>query len=293
MKYPVNYRGATVLLILTLYLFSSFAAEDHDNEEAATGMHGGRLHEDGDFAIELAIYEQGVLPEYRAWAFSNGEQLAPGSWQLSVQLTRLGGQVDSFNFSPNGDYLLGDREVTEPHSFDVHVDATYQGRSYSFEYESLEGRAEISAAMAATMGIGVHVASSQILHLTELLYGKISPDPKQVSHITARYPGLIMSVNPELGDTVNAGDLVVTVEANDSLQTYEITAPISGVVVDSHANPGEYAGEQHLLTIANYRDVWADLNVFPGQAQRVRAGQEVILRMGELTADSSIRYLNP
>ena len=293
MKYPVNYRGATVLLILTLYLFSSFAAEDHDNEEAATGMHGGRLHEDGDFAIELAIYEQGVLPEYRAWAFSNGEQLAPGSWQLSVQLTRLGGQVDSFNFSPNGDYLLGDREVTEPHSFDVHVDATYQGRSYSFEYESLEGRAEISAAMAATMGIGVHVASSQILHLTELLYGKISPDPKQVSHITARYPGLIMSVNPELGDTVNAGDLVVTVEANDSLQTYEITAPISGVVVDSHANPGEYVGEQHLLTIANYRDVWADLNVFPGQAQRVRAGQEAILRMGELTADSSIRYLNP
>ena len=84
-----------------------------------------------------------------------------------------------------------------------------------------------------------------------------------------------------------------TVEANDSLQTYEIRAPISGIVVDSHANPGEFAGEQSLLTIANYERVWADLNVFPGEAQDIRAGQSVELRVGELVASSAIRFLNP
>lgn len=282
------------LLSLLLLAFPAIAAQEHDEEEEpATGMHGGRLLAHDDFAVELAIFEQGVPPEYRAWAFSDDEEIAAGDWQLNVRLTRLGGQVDDFSFSSTGDYLSGDGVVAEPHSFDVLVSATYRGRTHTFEYESYEGRSHISSPLAASMGIGVHIATAQTLHQTELLYGKISPDPKQVSHITARYPGLIKSVYHELGDSVSAGELIATVEANDSLQTYEITAPISGTVVDSHANPGEYAGEQHLLTIANYQDVYADLNVFPGQAQRVRAGQEVSLRMGELTADSSIRYLNP
>lgn len=270
--------------------------QDHGDEaemEPETGIHGGRLLENGEFTVELAIYEQGVPPEYRAWAFQNEQELAPADWQLSVQLIRLGGQVDSFSFSSNGDYLLGSGVVQEPHSFDVEISANYRGRTFSWEYESHEGRSVISDSIAASMGIGVGVATAQTLHQTELLYGKISPDPTQVSHISARYPGLIKSVYPGLGDTVTAGDLIATVEANDSLQTYEITAPISGVVVDSHANPGEYAGDQHLLTIANYRDVWADLNVFPSDAQRIRAGQNVVLRMGELSTSSSIRYLNP
>ena len=287
-----RFFAASLLLVMAPAAFT----QEHGHEEEVepeTGMHGGRLLEDGEFSVELAIYEQGVPPEYRAWAFAGEQQLAPGDWQLSVQLTRLGGQLDSFSFSENGDYLLGSGVVAEPHSFDVVVSATYRGRTHSYEYESHEGRTAISASMAAAMEIGVHVATAQTLHQTDLLYGKISPDPKQVSHITARYPGLIRSVYQDLGDSVSAGDLIATVEANDSLQTYEITAPISGVVVDSHANPGEYAGEQHLLTIANYQNVWADLNVFPGEAQRIRAGQEVVLRMGELTADSSIRYLNP
>ena len=80
---------------------------------------------------------------------------------------------------------------------------------------------------------------------------------------------------PRLGDSVRQDDLIATVEANDSLQTYEIRAPISGIVVDIHANPGEFAGDQPLLTIANYSNVWVDLNVFPSEVQRIRAGQRI------------------
>ncbi|MBL4820021.1 MAG: efflux RND transporter periplasmic adaptor subunit [Gammaproteobacteria bacterium] len=284
------------LLLLTTLAFPLYSAEEHgdaEEEEFARGIHGGRLLEDGNFSVELAIFEQGIPPEYRAWAIQGDMQLEPGQWQLDVELTRLGGQVDEFRFAPNGGYLLGDAVVEEPHSFDVNVVASYQGQSYRWQFESHEGRVHLKDAMAQTMGIGVHFAEAGIIHQTRLLYGKISPDPQQVSHITARYPGLIQAVRPTLGDTVSQGDLVITVEANDSLQTYEIHAPISGVVVDSHANPGEFAGNQHLLTIANYDNVWADLNVFPGEAQVIRAGQSVELHMGELSATSTIRYLNP
>lgn len=289
-----NYLNAFLLGMLLLLAADIFAAEqEHEEGEAETGSHGGRLLEDGDFTVELAIFEQGVPPEYRAWAFIGDQEIALDDWRMSVRLSRLGGETNSFAFSSNGEYLLGDGVVEEPHSFDVEVSASYQGRDYSWEYESYEGRVVMRPDMAEAMDIGVHIASTQTLHQSLLLYGKISPDPKLVSHITARYPGLIQSVIPSLGDAVSQGDLVATIEANDSLQTYEIHAPISGIVVDSHANPGEFAGDQHLLTIANYQNVWADLNVFPGEAQRIRPGQEVNLRMGELTANSSIRYLNP
>lgn len=208
-------------------------------------------------------------------------------------MSRLGGVSDRIGFRPVGDRLTGDSSVAEPHSFEVDVTARYQGRDYHWHYASYEGRVHLSAAMAERMGVTTGVAGSGIIHQTELLYGKISPDPRQVSHITARYPGLIQAVRPALGDHVEQGDLIATVEANDSLQTYQIRAPISGVVVDSHANPGEFAGSEHLLTIADYSSVWADLNVFPRSAQRVRPGQKVALRMGRLWTSSSIRYLNP
>ncbi|PCJ24393.1 MAG: heavy metal resistance protein CzcB [SAR86 cluster bacterium] len=282
------------ILSLTLILQSGgylIAQDVHD--EIETGSHGGRLLEDGDFTVELSIFEQGVPPEYRAWAYSGQSEISPDDWDLSVQLIRLGGEINNYNFLSNGSYLLGEGVVEEPHSFDVTISANYRGQSYQWTYESYEGRIEMSFDLAEIMEIGVHTAEGKIIHQTKLLYGKISPDPTQVSHLTARYPGLIKTVNPSLGDTVEKGDLIATIEANDSLQTYELRAPISGIVVDSHANPGEYAGEQHLLTIANYQNVWADLNVFPGDIQHIKAGQNVTLHLSDITARSTIRYLNP
>lgn len=270
---------------------AEMAAEAESME--VRGAHGGRLLVDGDFTLELSIFEQGMPPEYRAWASTNGEPVDNSQWQLQVELTRLGGRIDRFEFAPLNDYLLGNAEVEEPHSFDVSVIATHSGRTYRWQYESYEGRMLLSTEMMAALSIGVQVASAGEVHQTEKLYGKISADPRQISHITARYPGIIRSVIPALGDAVKQGDLIATIEANDSLQTYDIHAPISGLVVDSHANAGEFAGEQTLLTIADYRNVWADLNVFPSSAQTIQAGQTVELRLGDLVASSSIRYLNP
>ncbi|MEQ8954233.1 MAG: efflux RND transporter periplasmic adaptor subunit, partial [Gammaproteobacteria bacterium] len=198
-----------------------------------------------------------------------------------------------FEFAADDDFLLGDAVVTEPHSFDVRVAARYQGRVYEWTYESHEGRVTMAATMAAEMELGTRVAGMETLHQRQLLYGNLSPDPNQISHITARFPGLIESVFPQLGDNVERGDLILSVEANDSLQSYEVRAPISGTVVDIHANPGEYAGTQSLMTIANYRNVWADLSVFPSDARRIRAGQMVELQLGDTVLQSSIRYLNP
>ena len=43
------------------------AAEDAAEAEFERGPNGGRLLTDGDFTLELAIFEAGVPPEFHAW----------------------------------------------------------------------------------------------------------------------------------------------------------------------------------------------------------------------------------
>ncbi|MES2605149.1 MAG: acetyl-CoA carboxylase biotin carboxyl carrier protein subunit, partial [Pseudomonadota bacterium] len=207
------------------------------------GPHNGRLLSDGDFAVELAIFEDGVPPEFHAWAYQGDQQLAAGQWQLTVRLARLGGEQNNFVFAPVGDYLLGNGVVEEPHSFDVTVTASYQGSNHSWQYESYEGRVELTSTLAQETNIGTERAGPGVLHQSILLYGKTTPDPQGISHVTARYPGLIRSISADLGQRVNVGDKLAVIEANTSLQSYTITAPIAGLVIQRHANPGEFAGE--------------------------------------------------
>ena len=46
--------------------------------ESARGPNGGRLLTDGDFTLELAIFEAGVPPEFHAWATAGGAELPAG-----------------------------------------------------------------------------------------------------------------------------------------------------------------------------------------------------------------------
>src|SRR5690606_23972593 len=97
------------------------AGEQGEGEAVEHGPHGGRMLRDGDFAIEVTIFEAGVPPRFRLYATRGGRPLPPSEVNARIELTRLGGAVDTFGFGPEGDYLAGDGIVREPHSFDVRV----------------------------------------------------------------------------------------------------------------------------------------------------------------------------
>ena len=57
---------------------------EHAEQEFERGPHGGRLLEDGELAVELTIFEEGVPPELRAYLYRDGEPRSPdGSWRAS------------------------------------------------------------------------------------------------------------------------------------------------------------------------------------------------------------------
>lgn len=251
--------------------------QGHGDDEAAKGPHGGRLLTDGDFAIELAIFEQGGPPEYRAWVTASDKPVPLAEMQLTVTLARLDGERNVFRFRPQGDFLRGDGTVDEPHSFGVTVEATHGGTTHRWQYESYEGRVRIAPESARTAGIEVETAGPRLIHDVLPLYGRVVVAPEAVRPVSARFPGVIREVRNAVGERVRAGEVLARVESNDSLRVYEVTAPIGGVVTARMANPGQQTGEAPLLTVSDTGQVWAELAVFPRDLARVQLGQPVRL----------------
>jgi len=264
-------------------------------QEPRKGPNNGRLLADGDFVVELAIFETGVPPEYRAWVTQKSAPVPPDAVQLSVELSRLDGEKNLFRFTPQDDFLRGDGVVAEPHSFDVAVVAEHAGATHRWTYDSYEGRTTIPAASADVAGIRVQTAGPQLIRDVLPLYGQLKANPDAVREVGARFPGVIRSVSKSVGDTVKAGEVLARVESNDSLQMYAVTAPIGGTLTARMANPGEQAGAAALFTVSDLSQVWAELSVFPRDLARIRVGQAVRLNAvdGDRSASGRIVRMAP
>jgi membrane fusion protein, heavy metal efflux system len=310
MKITYLYR-LTALLVLTNVLLltacSKSSEADHAYErehghesegahdEVEKGPHRGRLLKDGATIVELAIFEDGVPPEFHAWITVDGKAIPPEQAQLDVRLERLGNAVDVIAFKPQQDFLRGQSEVVEPHSFRVTVTAQVNGKPHTWAYDNFEGRVVIAAESAREAGIVVEPAGPRLIRDVLPLYGAIVVNPEASRSVTARFPGPIKTVHKSLGDAVKQGEVLATVESNESLQTYSVLAPVSGVITQRAANPGEVASSQPLFQITNMASVLAELSVFPKDLQRIRVGQRVRITAldGSRTGEAEIIRLAP
>lgn len=274
------------LLILSIIGFASPIAlrtsqalaegkEVAEAEEQERGPHNGKLFRSGDFAVELTIYEDGVPPQFRVYAYDDDELVDLSEMDLIIELSRLDGEVNTFHFTLEDDVLIGDGVVTEPHSFDVNISATYEGESYKWEFASYEGRTTISETAAKAAGLETEKAGPGIIKQYAQLTGRIALNRNTTAQVRARFAGVVKSVTVNWGDEVKKGQVLATVESNDSLRNYDITSPVDGVVLARNTNIGDVAGTDALFTIANLSNVWAEFHVFPSDMGSVKKGQKV------------------
>ncbi|MDP3458471.1 MAG: HlyD family efflux transporter periplasmic adaptor subunit, partial [Hyphomonas sp.] len=263
--------------------------------EPAKGPHGGRLLQDGAFALEVTIFETGVDPQYRIYPTLDGKAIDPSAVDLSVTLSRLGGKKDVFRFAPEAEYLKGDGVVAEPHSFDVSVLASHDGNSHTWTYESYEGRTMIADAVAAEAGVQTEPAGPGLIRERIELSGTVQLTPSATADVRAVYPGRVLRVTRTVGETVRKGDLLAEVENSSSLQTYSVRAPISGTVLERRTNAGDVAASEPLFVIGDIGAAQAELHVFPKDAGRIKPGQSVTVMLagGDLTAEGKIDSFKP
>lgn len=171
------------------------------------------------------------------------------------------------------------------------LNLAYAGEEHGHDDKKNEEVVTMSDAMALANGIVTQGVQEGVLNQTTRLYGKITPDPAALSHIRARFDGVIGNVSVNIGDSVKKGDALASVESNESLKRYAITAPFNGLVIARHANAGELSNGQVLFSIANYQRVWAQLALFPSQITAVRAKQTAVLSHSTAKQDTRINHI--
>ena len=272
-------------------------SEEHGAEEATRGEHGGRLLTQDGFTVELAIAESGTPPTYQAWLYRDGKPLPATAGSVEVRLVRLGNLRENHVLQPQADgSLLAKSVVGEPHSFDVEVLAKVEGKSLRWTYDSYEGRTSIGAKIAEASGIRVAPVQAGTIADEHEVQGLLTPVEGRVANIAARFPGPIRRLTVNVGDRVQAGQTLATVESNLSLTTYSVTSPISGVVLARNASVGSVAGEgATLFEVADLSTLWVDLHIFGADAQHIVPGVPVtVTRLSDgATAQTTLERVLP
>lgn len=162
-------------------------------------------------------------------------------------------------------------------------------------HEEEGGHIELTAEQIEAAGIQLHRVGPAVIREALPLYGVIAPNAERMRDVAARFPGVIRSVAKKIGDPVREGEELAIVEANESLETYAIAAPLAGVVTARNANPGEQTGDKTLFTVADLSTVWIELSLFPRDVVKVRVGQDVRVKSPDtgLAAGGKVVYVAP
>jgi membrane fusion protein, heavy metal efflux system len=298
MKTNLIARALGALLLIAPLAACGGGAEEtaeHGSEAAPEkGPHNGRLLKDGDFAVEMTIFEDGQEPQFRVYPTRKGKPVDPKSVQLTVTLKRLDGETNIFSFAAEKDYLAGKGVVEEPHSFDVKVVVVENGKRHMWRYPSPEGRTKITAAAAKAGGVEIATVGPATIGEARELFGTIQLATTARSEIRGQFPGRIVSVTKAVGDSVRRGELLARIESSESLQTYPVYSTASGVISERNGNPGDVTFDRALYVITDPAQTTVVFNIFPKDLGAIQPGMKVVIETmdGQPVADTRLgRYL--
>lgn len=189
---------------------STESDEDHDEEK---GPRGGKFFETDGFGIEVTIYENGVPPQFRVYLYENDQPIPPTAAKVAITLSRLGAPAQLFAFKAEGDYLLGDHEVVEPHSFDVAIAAEWEGRTFHWGYSQIEARIEMPDETLQSTGIEIKTAGPATITPTLQLPGVVNFNHHNIVRVVPRVPGIVVDVGRHLGQQIKKGEVLAVIES--------------------------------------------------------------------------------
>lgn len=313
----MNYKAIlNAALIALLLIGGAFAAKQilglsatnhgeeggHGSEAAADdpskrrGPHGGRYFGEHDFECEVQIYEpEGVTPEFHVYFYKDGKPYDPKDVKIVIKLERIN-RTDTIEFKKEADYYIGTPVVVEPHSFHALVNVQHAGKSYEWKFDSIEGRAEMPDEILERAGVEMAKAGPAKIRQRLNLRGRVQLNEQTRTSIIPRFEGIVKSVHKDLGDVVKKGDVLATVESNDSLQTYEVRAEIAGTVIERDVKLGEFVDNQRtMFVIADLANVWVDFVVHRKDFPLLKSGQAVTIQADEgiESVEATLSYLSP
>jgi cobalt-zinc-cadmium efflux system membrane fusion protein len=147
----------------------------------------------------------------------------------------------------------------------------------------------------AEFGIELGIAGPGRVERSVVLPAEVRPNQDRLAHIAPRFPGIVRAVRADIGDHVEAGQVLAIVES-EALSPFPLKTLIDGVVIQKHITRGEpVSREQAAFVVADLRDVWIDISVYQKDLVDIAIGQPVRVSAGHglQEAEGRIAYLSP
>ncbi len=131
---------------------------------------------------------------------------------------------------------------------------------------------------------------------TVTLPAEVRANRDRVAHITPRFDGIVRSVRKNIGDRVEAGQVLAVIESSASLAPYSLKTEIAGVVIAKHVTRGEpVTRASEAFVIADLDQVWIDISAYQKDLADLRVGQQALISAGHgrEEADGQISYISP
>lgn len=186
--------------------------------------------------------------------------------------------------------------VEPEHPRSEHGEAARGGERHGKGEAHRRAIVRLPAGVLDEFGIRVAVAGPGRIGRTVTLPAEVRANEDRLAHITPRFPGIVKSVRKRIGDRVEAGELLATIESSESLASYPLTTGIAGVVIARHVTRGEAVTRETLaFVIADLHDVWIDISAHQNNLDQVRVGQRVLISAGHgrEEAEGTISYVSP
>jgi cobalt-zinc-cadmium efflux system membrane fusion protein len=177
---------------------------------------------------------------------------------------------------------------------DEHEHSDHSGHAHGDEHE--EGFVEIPEAKADKAGITSSKVIRGDLSQRIVLPGEVAVNGDSLVHIAPRFAGTLKKVKKQIGEKVNVGDLLATVQSNESLSQYEIKSDTAGVIIDKDASVGEFVtSDKVIFTVANFDTVWVNAAVHTKDLSSLKEGllASVESKTIKLSQSAKIDYIRP
>lgn len=145
-------------------------------------------------------------------------------------------------------------------------------------------------------GIEFVAIGPAVIQERQSFYGETVINGNTLVHVVPRFSGTLKSVSTVLGESVRAGEVLATVESNESLSNYQVKAGIDGVIIDQDATKGEFvSNEKVLFKLANLETTWANIAIPPRLLASLKIGTPatVISQSTDARLDTQISYIRP
>lgn len=153
----------------------------------------------------------------------------------------------------------------------------------------------ISQHMLTLNQISTETATAVTLVQKIHLYGVIAAIPEQQTVVKAPYAAVVDNVTVKQGDNVSKGQVLANLTNLTSLKSYQLLAPLSGVITQRHINNGELVRDETLFGIANYNQVYVEMSAFPADIAKLQLDMPVsVFSLHQSSvAHGTIRYISP